>query len=83
MLVCCVCRLEMQCDKNAVGAHFGGGGHVYPGDRFKCPSCGHAILKTNSAPTFDPQLIGQDEYLEMKEANANNEAFRRDAHRGG
>lgn len=64
MMVCCRCRLEMQCDKNGVGADFGYG-HVYAADRYKCPECGMAILKTNEVACFDPEHRYMVEYLEM------------------
>ena len=65
MYVCVNCHVEMQCDKNSVGANFGNG-HVYPADRFKCPDCGYAILATNRMSSFDPDYNFQEEYLEMK-----------------
>ena len=64
MKVCVQCQKEMRCDKNSVGANFGHG-HIYPGDRFKCPSCGMMILVCNSSPDFDPKLTHQTEYLNM------------------
>ena len=66
MIVCVKCAVPMRCDKNSVGALFGEA-HVYPGDRFACPSCGVEILKTNEAPIHDPALNTQREYLKMKE----------------
>ena len=65
MKVCVSCRCEMRCDKNSVGAEFGNG-HVYPGDRFKCPRCGHEIINTNAVPIHDPDHKTQDEYLKME-----------------
>jgi len=65
MKVCVQCRVEMRCDKNSVGAHFGNG-HVYPGDRFKCPKCGMMVLNTNGKADYDPELNHQDEYLNME-----------------
>jgi hypothetical protein len=56
----------MICDKNSVGANFGHG-HVYPGDRFKCPSCGMMILNTNGKADLDPEYNHQDEYLNMEQ----------------
>jgi DNA-directed RNA polymerase subunit RPC12/RpoP len=64
MYICVDCRKEMLCDKNGVGANFGGG-HVYAGDRFKCPDCGKMILATNSQSIYDKNLSTQDEYLNM------------------
>lgn len=64
MIVCCQCRVEMRCDKNGVGADFGHG-HVYAGDRYKCPRCGAMVLRTNSSSISDPDHQSQDEYLEM------------------
>lgn len=65
MIICVTCRVEMRCDKNSVGAHFGGHGHVYPTDRFKCPACGTVVLVTNRSPIYDPELQTQEEYLDM------------------
>ena len=64
MYICVKCRKEMFADKNGVGAVWGES-HVYPGDRFKCPDCGHEILATNQSAIFDPGRKTQDEYLEM------------------
>lgn len=66
MIICCKCRREMRCDKNGVGADFGHG-HVYPTDRFKCPECGWAALRTDgyTKANHDPEYRQQDEYLEM------------------
>ncbi len=65
MIICVGCRVEMRCDKNGVGAHFGGHGHVYPSDRFRCPVCGVMILNTNRSAIYDPELQTQKEYLDM------------------
>lgn len=62
MLICCECAREMRCDKNGIGADFGDG-HVYAGDRFKCPSCGRAIIKANDGSHQDPDYKKHDEYL--------------------
>ena len=56
----------MICDKNSVGADFGEG-HVYPADRFRCPTCGAMILATNRNASFDPGYNFQDEYLGILE----------------
>lgn len=64
MLVCVTCRREMRCERNGVGVDFGGG-HVYPGDRFRCPGCGAQVIRTNAGPSHDPGYIGQSEYLKM------------------
>lgn len=66
MKVCVKCRREMRCDKNGVGADFGFG-HVYAGDRFKCPECGLEILVCNGAPGHDPEYKLHAEYLKMKQ----------------
>lgn len=66
MLVCVECKKEMRCDKNSVGADFGNG-HVYPGDRFRCPNCDGLVILTNSNPAFDPAYNYCDEYLKMKQ----------------
>lgn len=66
MFVCCECKREMRCDKNAVGADFGHG-HVYPGDRFICDGCGMTILTTNARSVFDPAYDQSDEYLRVIE----------------
>ncbi len=68
MFWCLKCNTEMLPDKNSVGLLFGNGGHVYPSDRFKCPSCNHLILKTNATASFDPELSFQDEYVGANEA---------------
>lgn len=64
MYICVQCRKEMICHKNSVGANYGHG-HIYPGDRFKCPECGWMIIATNRGPDYDPELNHQDEYLNM------------------
>ena len=65
MKICVKCAREMKCERNEVGADFGNG-HVYAGDRFKCPECGIQILNCNAAPYYDPDHKGQREYLTMK-----------------
>lgn len=65
MIICVGCQTEMRCDKNSVGANFGNG-HVYPSDRFKCPTCGAMALITNRNSIYDPDLNTQDEYLNMR-----------------
>lgn len=64
MFICVKCRKEMRCDKNGVGADFGNG-HVYPSDRYKCPSCGQEILYATN-PIYDKDHTSQDEYLDCK-----------------
>jgi len=64
MYVCVKCRKEMRCDKTGVGVDFGNG-HVYAGDRYKCPACGNEVVATNSNPYFDPEYKFKDEYLHM------------------
>lgn len=64
MYICVKCRIEMNCDKTGVGADFGGG-HVYRGDRFKCPTCGLEILATAIGASMDIGHIQQNEYLWM------------------
>jgi len=66
MYVCVPCKRSMRCSKNGVGAEYGPG-HVYPGDEFTCPQCGHKILSTNGKPIHDPEHKTQDEYLQMDE----------------
>jgi hypothetical protein len=66
MKICCECKREMRCDKNGVGADFGHG-HVYAGDRFKCPQCGKMILVTNYSANFDREYKQQEEYLKINE----------------
>jgi hypothetical protein len=68
MIICVGCREEMLCDKNSVGANFGHG-HVYPADRFKCPTCGAMALISNRSPSFDPDYKFQEEYLNMDKMN--------------
>jgi len=65
MIICVKCRKEMLPDKNGVGADYGNG-HVYPGDRYKCPECGNMILTTNSRPIYDANYDSQREYLKME-----------------
>ena len=62
MFVCVKCRADMRCDKNGVGIDYGHG-HVYAGDRWKCPKCGHMIINCNDNPIHDPEYKTQDEYL--------------------
>jgi len=62
----------MVCDKNGVGANFGHG-HVYCGDRYKCPECGTKILFTNSSPIHDLNLDKQEEYLNMDKKKNNDD----------
>lgn len=65
MLICVECRRELRCDKNGVGADYGNG-HVYPCDRFKCPTCNFEVLNSgNCGPYQDPDHKAQDEYLDM------------------
>jgi hypothetical protein len=64
MKFCVKCRIEMHCEKNGVGIDFGNG-HVYPGDKFKCPGCRHEII-TATRPSFDPEYAYQDEYILAK-----------------
>jgi predicted RNA-binding Zn-ribbon protein involved in translation (DUF1610 family) len=69
MLICVECKREMTCDKNGVWIDFGCG-HVYPSDRFKCPSCGRLILNSgNCNANHDPDHRFQDEYLDMTTGN--------------
>jgi len=56
----------MRCDKNGVGADFGHG-HVYPGDRYRCPECGSQILATIGTPISDPGYNTQEEYLKIRQ----------------
>lgn len=65
MKICVGCKREMLCDKNSVGADFGHG-HVYAGDRFRCPECGTMVLVCNTASHHDPSYTTQYEYLKMK-----------------
>jgi DNA-directed RNA polymerase subunit RPC12/RpoP len=64
MIICVQCRKEMLPDKNGVGADYGNG-HVYPGDRYKCPECGYMALATNGRPVYDANYDLQHEYLKM------------------
>lgn len=64
MIVCVKCQREMRCEKTGVGVHFGQG-HVYAGDRFKCPECGANIVRTTAEPHFDPELKYHKEYVHM------------------
>ena len=65
MIICTKCKKEMICDKNGVGADFGNG-HVYAGDRYKCPKCGGMVLVTNPSASHDPEYVGQEEYIKME-----------------
>lgn len=69
---CIKCRVELRCDKNGVGFDWGRG-HVYPGDRFKCPKCGWELLAMNSNATFDPEHKTQDEYIQAKKGEFSDE----------
>jgi len=64
MIICVKCKVEMKADKNGVGADFGNG-HVYCGDRYKCPICNTMIIKTNAAPIYDANYDSQREYLKI------------------
>ena len=66
MKICVECKREMLCDKNSIGADFGFG-HVYAGDRFRCPKCGKMILVCNRGSIHDPSYKSQDEYLKIIE----------------
>lgn len=66
MIICCVCRREMRCDKNGVGADYGHG-HVYAADRYKCPTCGAAVLHAVGPANHDPKYNQQDEYLPINQ----------------
>ena len=43
----------MQCVKTGVVVLFGDS-HAYPGDEFKCPSCGAWVIVTNPSSVFLP-----------------------------
>lgn len=66
MYICVSCRREMLCEKNAVGADFGFG-HVYPGDKFQCPTCGRGILATNRKPVYDRDYSMLDAYISVSD----------------
>lgn len=71
MMICCACRIEMTCDKNGVGADFGGG-HVYVTDRWRCAGCGATVLRTaiGAPANYDPERSFHDEYTTMASASA-------------
>lgn len=55
MLVCIECQKEMRCIKtcHTVGL-IGNETHHYPGDAFKCPSCGVEIANCSGEGYFNP-----------------------------
>ncbi len=58
MNICIPCKIEMMCEKNGYAVRFSGDGtHVYNGDVFKCPSCGHTIAICNTLPLYDPKAL--------------------------
>lgn len=48
MLICADCNREMRCTLNGVRCRWNGS-HVYPGDLFKCPSCGKETINTGNS----------------------------------
>lgn len=64
MIVCYVCKTEIECFKNGIGVRFGEN-HVYMGDLFKCKTCKTKIILTVSKSTFD--LEKKLKTIQMKE----------------
>ena len=57
MYICVDCGKEMRCEKTGAYADFGGG-HIYPGDAFKC-DCGNHIIATRQNAGYFPKGCGR------------------------
>ena len=55
----------MECVRNGVGADYGFG-HVYKGDRYRCPVCKREVLRCNADPVHDPEHKLAVEYLRLR-----------------
>lgn len=64
----------MNCKKNGVGVDFGGG-HVYVGDKYRCPICKDEIVSTNPKPCYDENHTLCAEYVKIEYADAVNSIF--------
>ncbi len=51
MLICTKCKKEMTCIENGINARWKGT-HTYPGDLFRCNSCGTEILNTGNCNAY-------------------------------
>ena len=58
MIVCVKCRKEMFCERNGVDVVFGTA-VVYPGDLFRCKTCGTEIIRTVGLPIHKPGALTQ------------------------
>jgi len=61
---------EMQCVKNGIGINYGHG-HVYPGDKYRCPKCESEIIISDGSSIHDPNLKSMDEYYNMEKRDGN------------
>ena len=64
MKVCASCNKEMTCVKTATVADFGGG-HLYRGDIFQCPTCKATIFSSDGRPFYQVELPRSDFDLDM------------------
>ena len=63
LLWCEGCKREMKVVKIGVGLDFGHG-HVYAGDRLRCPVCRVSVLKCVTPPYNDKDHTSRDEYVD-------------------
>ena len=65
MKICVICKVELHCLKNGVGADFGHG-HTYAGDLYACGICSMEVLFCNSWPSKDLEYENQEYYVNVK-----------------
>ena len=51
MIICAECKREMRCTLNGVRCRWKGS-HVYPGDLYECPECGHQTINTGNCNAY-------------------------------
>ena len=68
MLVCAKCGSQMRCETNGVGADYGRG-HVYPGDTYKCKTCGVLALHCIDNAVHDPDYTKFKQYVDCTKQN--------------
>ena len=56
MKICVPCAKEMICAQNGVYCDYGHG-HVYVGDKYRCPICGAEVVDTNPHASLIPNLV--------------------------
>jgi len=63
MYICANCKVEMQCEKTGVSARWNIT-HTYPGDLFRCPSCGHEMLACTTGNCHDEHIQKYDLFMD-------------------